>query len=72
MRDAVLDRARSLNQTCFCITLDRDALARALNSAAGAAEFYEREIATRATFRETRQREMSETQRRIRSGAPLV
>ena len=48
MHDAVLDRARALNQTCFCITLDRDALARALNSATGAAGFYEREIATRA------------------------
>lgn len=37
-----LDRVRTLNSSCFCVTLDRDALARSLNDAAGAPEFYVR------------------------------
>lgn len=42
-----LDRVRTLNSSCFCVTLDRDALARSLNDAAGAPEFYVREIQPR-------------------------
>lgn len=48
MRHAAIDRVEALNRSCFCIRLDRDALADALNLAVGEDSFYQREIASRA------------------------
>lgn len=48
MRHVAIDRVEALNRTCFCIRLDRDALAEALNLAVGEDSFYQREIASRA------------------------
>ncbi len=41
------DRSGKFNQSCFCITLDREALASAMRSAAGDSAFYEVHIASR-------------------------
>lgn len=41
------DRAGKFNQSCFCITLDRESLASAMRSAAGDSAFYEVHIASR-------------------------
>jgi len=41
------DLAAELNQSCFCITLDREAMAASMRTAAGDATFYDTHIATR-------------------------
>ncbi|ABI76684.1 conserved hypothetical protein [Hyphomonas neptunium ATCC 15444] len=41
------ERAGKFNQSCFCITLDREALALAMRSAAGDSAFYDVHIASR-------------------------
>jgi hypothetical protein len=39
--------AKELNRTCFCVTLDREALSTAMKAAAGDAEFYDAHVASR-------------------------
>ncbi len=45
--DSVHRLAAELNQRCFCITLDRDALAVAMRDAAGDSAFYDAHVASR-------------------------
>lgn len=47
VEDGVRGLAADLNQRCFCITLDREALAIAMRDAAGDTAFYETHVASR-------------------------